>query len=111
MIGDDVPASTEPLGLFRVVCRGLSELRDGRPLVVGVDDAHLLDAGTAALVLHLVTTATARVVVTARSGEPCPDAVRALWKEGHVARLDVSALSASDTVAMAETHLDWSLDR
>jgi len=111
MIGDDVPASTEPLGLFRVVCRGLTERSDGRALVVGVDDAHLLDAGTAALVLHLVTTATARVVVTARSGEPCPDAVTALWKEGHVARLDVSALSTSDTVAMAEAHLDGSLDR
>jgi DNA-binding CsgD family transcriptional regulator/tetratricopeptide (TPR) repeat protein len=111
LIGDTVPPSTAPVGLFRIVCRNLTELSDGRPVVLGVDDAHLLDSGTAALVLHLVTTGTARVVVTARRGEPCADAVTTLWKDGHVARLDLTGLSGSDAVAMAEAHLGGPLDR
>jgi hypothetical protein len=111
LIGDAVPPSTAPVGLFRIVQRNLTELGDGRPVVLAVDDAHLLDAGTAALVLHLVTAATARVIVTARRGEPCVDAVTALWKDGHVARLDLTGLSTSDAVAMAEAHLGGPLDR
>ena len=43
--------------------------------VVVVDDAHLLDDGSAALVLHLATSTKATVVATVRSGERCPDAV------------------------------------
>jgi DNA-binding CsgD family transcriptional regulator len=65
--------------------------------VVTVDDAHLLDEGSAALLLHLAQHTPAGVVVTVRSGEPCPDAVVALWKEGIGQRLDLQALSEAET--------------
>ncbi len=109
-LGDDVPESTSRLGLFRAVCNRLTEQASGRTLVIGVDDAHLLDEGTAALVLHLATTGAAHLVVTVRNGEPCADAVVALWKEGHLARLDLHPLSASEVADMAEAHLGGSLD-
>jgi DNA-binding CsgD family transcriptional regulator len=111
LVGDDVPTALAPLGLFREVCRNLAARAGSRPLLLGVDDAHLLDDGTAALVLHIVTTGTARVLATVRSGELCPDAVTALWKQGHATRLDVGALSATDAVAMAEAHLRGPLSR
>jgi hypothetical protein len=79
--------------------------------VVGVDDVHLLDDGTAALVLHPVTSHLAQVVVTVRSAQQCADAVVALWKEGHVVRVDLAPLSATETAEMDEAHLGAPLDR
>ena len=62
---------------------------DPRTVVV-VDDAHLLDDGSAALVLHLATSTMAAVIATVRSGEPCPDAVvrcgRRRWPTASISR-------------------------
>jgi DNA-binding CsgD family transcriptional regulator len=52
----------------------------GRP-VVGVDDAHLLDEASAALLHQLVVRGAAVLVATVRGGEPTCDAVMALWKD------------------------------
>src|SRR5262245_23173602 len=54
---------------------------DGQLLLV-VDDAHLLDEGSAALVSQLVRGGTCSVVATVRSLSPAPDPVTALWKDG-----------------------------
>jgi hypothetical protein len=110
LMGDDVDDSVGRLGFFRALSRRLARAAAGRQLMLGVDDAHLLDEGTAALVLHLVATGTARVVVTVRTGETVPDAVTALWKEGHVARIDLTTLAESAVVTMAEAHLGGTLD-
>jgi DNA-binding NarL/FixJ family response regulator len=107
----DVPEAAGRLGLFRGVCDRLVDHASGRALVVGVDDAHLLDEGTSALVLHLATTRVAQMVVTVRSGEQCPDAVVALWKDGLLERLDLSPLSVTEATDMAEAHLGGPLDR
>jgi DNA-binding CsgD family transcriptional regulator/tetratricopeptide (TPR) repeat protein len=61
-------------------------------LVVGVDDGHLLDQAGAALLHQLASTGTAHVVVGARAGEPAPEPVLALWKDGPARRLDVATL-------------------
>ncbi|MEJ3654569.1 LuxR C-terminal-related transcriptional regulator [Actinomycetes bacterium KLBMP 9759] len=66
-------------------------------VVIGVDDAHLLDDASAALVHHLAAERGVPTVVTLRSGGPAPDAVTALWKDGHLPRLDLQALSTEDT--------------
>ena len=70
-----------------------------------VDDAHLLDDGSAALVLHLATTRRVTVVATVRSGEPCPDAVVSLWKEGLADRVDLQALSEAETASLLKDAL------
>jgi DNA-binding CsgD family transcriptional regulator len=64
----------------------------GAGLVVGVDDAHLLDDLSATLVHQLVLGREAAVVVTIRSGAGAPDPIVALWKDGLLERLEVAPL-------------------
>lgn len=74
-------------------------------VVVGVDDGHLLDDVSALLVHQLVLGQAATVVVTLRSGEPTPDAVTALWKDGHLPRLELQPLSEEETAELVEAAL------
>jgi DNA-binding CsgD family transcriptional regulator len=73
-------------------------------VMLGVDDAQLLDPASAALVLHMATTA-AFVVVTVRAGEPCPDSIVALWKDAEALRLELQQLSEDETSALLEAAL------
>jgi len=103
-----VPAdvrSDEPLELMRRSVEALREYAGARPVVLGVDDAQLLDASSAALVLQLTMAGVAFVIATVRVGEPCPDAVQSLWKDAGAARLDVPALTEPATAALVEAVL------
>ncbi len=77
----------------------------GRPVVLGVDDAQLLDPVSAALVLHLATSSSAFILATVRAGEPCPDAVVSLWKDDTAPRLELRELSGDNVRALIETVL------
>ena len=80
--------------------RALGELARQRPLVLAVDDAHLLDEHSA-IVLHRVTVRRlAPVVVTIRTGEPAPDTVTSLWKDDHLPRLDLEPLDVAETTSL-----------
>ncbi|MEU1393623.1 MULTISPECIES: LuxR C-terminal-related transcriptional regulator [unclassified Nonomuraea] len=68
--------------------------------VLVVDDAHLLDSASAALVHHLVMRGGTRVIATLRSGTPVPDAVFALWKDDLVPRLELQPFSPAETKAV-----------
>ena len=75
-----------------------------------VDDAHLLDAGSAALVLNLAAAGGAAVAAAVRSGEACPDAITALWKEARGAlRLDLQSLSAAEVAELLAAALPGGL--
>ncbi|MDQ4032098.1 MAG: ATP-binding protein, partial [Actinomycetota bacterium] len=69
-------------------------------VVLGVDDAHLLDELSALLVHQLVLQRAASVVLTLRTGETAPDAVTALWKDGHLSRLELQPLSQGETTTL-----------
>ncbi len=97
--------SDDRLELLRRITRAMRELAGARRLVVGVGDGQLLDLTSAALVLHLVSTAAAFVVATVRSGEPCPDAIVSLWKDASVPRLELSGLSRVQTDELVEALL------
>ncbi|MDA0180874.1 LuxR C-terminal-related transcriptional regulator [Solirubrobacter phytolaccae] len=97
--------SDDRLALLRGATEALAERSGGRPLVLGVDDAQLLDPTSAALLLHLQLSGTAFVITTVRSGEPCPDAVTALWKDGASMRLDLEPLTAEATEQLVEAAL------
>jgi DNA-binding CsgD family transcriptional regulator len=79
-------------------------------LLVGIDDAHLLDDASAALVHQLAVAERAALIVTVRTGEPCPDPIVALWKDDLAARLELQALSAVETGRLLETVLEGPLD-
>ena len=97
-IPDHLGDTRDRLGVLRAAAAQLAELGPG--LLVAVDDAQLLDDGSAALVLHLVQHDLAAVLVALRSGEPCPDAIVALWKERLATRLDVQPLSEPQMVEL-----------
>ncbi|MBX9246732.1 AAA family ATPase, partial [Actinotalea ferrariae] len=127
-------ARTYPLGAFAglvevppgdaaaAVGRVLDDLARRRPVVLGVDDAHLLDE-LSALVLHrVVVRRLAPVLVTVRDGEPAPDPVTALWKDELLPRRDLAPLDRATTtdllahvlagpVETATAHRLWALSQ
>jgi DNA-binding CsgD family transcriptional regulator len=89
-----------------LVLRGeLKERAGGRPLLLGVDDAHLLDDASAAVVHQLAADLTAFVVATLRRGEIPPDAITTLWKDRLVERIDVGPLSRHEVLELAAATL------
>jgi DNA-binding CsgD family transcriptional regulator len=89
--------------LFRQVAMMLLRRCQGSRVVLAVDDAHLLDNGSAALVHYLSVHRHVTVMATARTGEPAPDAVLALWKDGLARRHEVPPL-ADDAVDQLLEH-------
>lgn len=92
---DDFDAN--PMAIARQV---ITELRSGAgeaPLLVVVDDAHLLDDLSALAVHQLVAQGVATVIATVRNGEPAPDAVSTLWKDGVLRRLELQPLSRPES--------------
>jgi hypothetical protein len=79
-------------------------------VIVGVDDAHLLDELSAVLVHQLVLRGAATVVLTLRTGDTAPDAITALWKDGHLSRLELQPLSADETATLVEARLAGPVD-
>lgn len=80
-----------------------------RPVIV-VDDAHLLDAPSALLLHQLTLREHAAVVATVSDGEPIPDPITALWKDGRAERIDVRPLDLSSLEELLEAVLDGHLD-
>ena len=103
-------AMSDPLAnVRRVINSFVAQQRRGR-VVVGVDDAHLLD-GLSALVIHeLAQSGGVRLLVTTRTGSEEPDAVTALWKDGLLVRLDLEPLSAATTREVIESTLGGPVD-
>ena len=89
--GDDLGRENQT-ELLRRYGRAVAETAGGRPLVVFVDDAHLLDGGSATLVHQLALTGKATVLLTVQSGQTVPDPVVALWKDALADRIEVAVL-------------------
>ena len=84
---------SDPLSnVRRIINSFVAQQRKGRVLI-GVDDAHLLDGLSAHVVHQLAQSRAARLVITLRTGGTEPDAVTALCKDGLLARLDLEPLS------------------
>lgn len=96
----------DPLRRVREVIEGL--IGDSRhdEVIVGVDDAHLLDDLSAFAINQLVTRRLATVIVTIRTGEPPPDAIIAIWKDHHLDRLELQPLSLPEITDLVEHVLD-----
>lgn len=81
-----------------------------RPVVIGVDDAHLLDDGSAALLGHLGSCGLASMVVTCRPGTCLPDAITTLWKDGQALWLDLARLPAAAVDELLDHALTGDID-
>jgi DNA-binding NarL/FixJ family response regulator len=98
------------LEILRQARQSLVQHAEGRRLAVLVDDAHLLDDGSAALVHQLAATEAAFVLVTLRSGEASPDPILALWKDGVGRRIEIQPLSDADVRELVEQALGGRVD-
>ncbi len=96
-------AGTGPAELGQLTTAAAMVRRDSD--ILAVDDAHLLDDVSAALLHHLAAERAAGLVITVRLGEPAPDAVTALWKDDLLERLDVSPLTGPDIAELLESAL------
>jgi DNA-binding CsgD family transcriptional regulator len=96
-------------GLRRVIRSFVAQQRQGRVLI-GVDDAHLLDGVSAHVVHQLAQMPGIRLLVTVRTGGDEPDAITALWKDHLLTRVDLQPLSAADTRLIIETTLGGAVD-
>ncbi|MBV9338602.1 MAG: AAA family ATPase [Solirubrobacterales bacterium] len=118
LVPDEV-RSDDLVALMRRCGEELHRRAGERPVVLGVDDAQLLDPASAALILHLATSSSAFIVATVRAGEPCPDAIVSLWKDDTAPRLELAELSEENVRALVvaalgdpveEEALDWVSD-
>lgn len=98
--------SDDPLELMRRSSAALRARAGRRQLVLGVDDAQLLDPASAALIQHLASTGSAFVLITARRGEPRPDAIVSLWKDSGAERVSLDVLGERETARLVEAALD-----
>src|ERR1700761_8584756 len=107
-VADLVPETVRSDDVVALMRRCDDDLRaraQGRPVVLGVDDAQLLDPVAAARVLHLATSDSAFLLATVRTGEPCPDAIVSLWKDDAARRVELGALDDEEIRALVETAL------
>jgi DNA-binding CsgD family transcriptional regulator len=100
----------DPVALLRRSAAKLAETVAGRRKVLFIDDAHLLDDGSAALIHQVAATGTATVLVTIRTDEPAPEPVLALWKDGLAERVDLGGLDADDVTELLTSALGGQID-
>jgi hypothetical protein len=100
----------DPLHRVREVIDGLVGDAHRDQIIVGVDDAHLLDDLSAFTVHQLVTRRLATVILTIRSGESPPDAITATWKDQHLERLELQPLSLPEIADLVEHVLGGPVD-
>jgi DNA-binding CsgD family transcriptional regulator len=91
----DVPHHRDDL-LHQALARLLARAGTGR-FLLAVDDAHLLDDASVALLHLTVTQSPARVLLSVRTGEPLPPGLVGLWKDELLARVDVRPLDREAT--------------
>ena len=105
-----LPESTgpgvEPADMLRRARDDIVALGGGHPLVLLVDDAHLLDDASATLIHQLVSSRSAFVIATVRTEEPAPDPIVALWKDELAERLELQPLAPSTIQALLSTVLE-----
>lgn len=117
-------ARTLPLGAFEAwttpasgdlqLVRGVIEAMTSRgahdTVVIGVDDAHLLDDLSIFVLHQIVLRSAAKLVLTVRAGEPIPAGLPEVWTAGRFERLDLQPLSRDESVALVCVALGGPLD-
>ncbi|GLY97399.1 LuxR family transcriptional regulator [Actinoplanes sp. NBRC 103695] len=105
----DPPAGLSAPGLLRWAAGALRSDGGARRLVLAVDDVHLLDRTSAALI-HLLVREGATLLGTRRTGEPAPAPIAALWTEGLVVNADLLPLSTEESRELLTSMLGGPLE-
>lgn len=89
-----VEDSRSPIAVVRTVIRSLKQLpgkKTSIPIVI-VDDAHVLDESSAAILGQIVSAGAGQLVALSRPVPGPPDEIVALWREGLLRRIDLAPL-------------------
>jgi len=82
--------------LFDRTRQALDHRHGGRRLVIVADDVPLLDSASLALLGYLAAQGTIFLIATVRTGEPAPELLTGLWREGRLERVDLADLGRAD---------------
>jgi DNA-binding CsgD family transcriptional regulator len=116
LLPDEPTVSGDGLGPLRRPGRALARMMGDAPAsadrlpIVVVDDAHLLDDASITFLHHLVVRRHAALLLTVRLGEPCPDPITALWKDGLIERMELEPLDRTMVTAVLQAALDGQVD-
>ena len=111
MLTDDVgslSSAVDGLTALRLFLRA-AECLSGYD-VLAVDDAHLLEDGSAALVHQLAAGGRLKVLVTVREGVGVSDAVERLWRDGYVSEIRLAPLDLEGVREVLEGRLGAPVD-
>jgi DNA-binding CsgD family transcriptional regulator len=86
-------ADDQSIERFLAVRRALTDHSGGRPVLVAVDDAHLLDDSSAVLVSQLARELAIFLLCSVRTGEPTPEPISSLWVQGSATLIHVGPLT------------------
>ena len=110
LLPQEIPSGPDRDNVLRFMANAVIERSDSRRSVLGVDDAHLLDDHSAALLHYLALTEQAFLVLAIRTGEPAPDPLVQLWKDQVCERLELLPLSREETAELLEAALGSQVD-
>ncbi len=105
LLPDDLEA-VDQVDLLSILGQQLQRRSEGRPIVLAVDDVHLLDGLSAGFIDYVALRGLATVLLTLRSGSQIPDALSRLCRSGDLPRLELQALSRSEFDEILEQALD-----
>lgn len=103
-------AAMDTLHLVRGVIESLTSAPPSATVIVGVDDAHLLDDLSTFVLHQIVQRRAAKVVLTVRDGEPISSGLQEVRRSGQLARLDLQPLSRDETTMLLSAALGGSVD-
>ena len=98
------------LAMLRSTVAALSALGEGRPHVIAIDDAPLLDDQSIAVLHQLCTEASIPLLATARSTDEEREPLTSLWKVVEATRLVIDPLDEGEAAQLASTQLELAPD-
>ncbi|QXJ22115.1 helix-turn-helix transcriptional regulator [Actinomadura graeca] len=110
LLPERLPVGADRLGLLKAAAENVAGWSGPGRAVIGVDDAHLLDPSSAAVIGHLATRRLAFFVVTSLDGTTLPDAVSTLVRDGEALGLRLTALPSTAVDRLVGHSLDGPLD-
>lgn len=103
-------AGRDSLQLVCGVIESLTATSPARAVVVGVDDAYLLDDLSMFVLHQIVQRRAAKLVLTIRDDVPVPLGIQELWKLGHFSWLELQPLPPDDIATLLSATLAAPLD-
>ncbi len=101
---------SDSLQLVCGVIESLTAASSANPVLLGVDDPHLLDDLSMFVLQQIVQRRAGKLLLTLRDDEPIPTGIQELWKLGQFDRLDLQPLSPDETTTLLAATLDGPMD-